>query len=202
LVQLLAPAVVMPLATSWRFHVHHVDRWQRTCEAGRPFLFLLWHEAWLPLLWRHRQQQVAIVVSQGREGQYLANYARRIGYRAVQGSSTSGGARALLGAIRALDDGHTVAITPDGPRGPRRHVKPGVVRAAQRANAVILPLHAVARSAWRLRSWDHTMIPKPFARIDVGYGEPFTVAPGRSGLEAGIVRCADALRHVEQELPG
>ncbi len=202
MVRLVAPAIVMPLATSWRYRLHHPDRWLRTRDGGRPFLFLLWHEAWLPLLWRHRRQNVAIVVSEGREGQYLADYARRIGYRAVQGSSTSGGARALLGAIRALDDGHTVAITPDGPRGPRRCIKPGVVRAAQRANAVILPLHAVARREWRLRSWDRTMIPKPFARVDVGYGEPFTVSPGRSGLEEGIVRCATALHEVERELAG
>ena len=199
-VRLVAPTFIDKLARSWRFRARNQDRWQRLVEARKPFIFLLWHEALLPLLWRHRRQQIAIVVSEAREGQYLADYAQRIGYHLVSGSSTRGGARALLGAIRALDDGCTVAITPDGPRGPRRSVKPGVVRAAQRAGAMILPLHVAAPSAWCLGSWDRMVVPKPFAQVDVGYGEPFSVAPGPAGLEAGRAQCAAALACVEREL--
>lgn len=200
LVRVIGPAIIDPLARSWRFRLRNRERWQRLVDGRKPFIFLLWHEALLPLLWQHRRQQIAIVVSEAREGQYLSDYARRIGYHLVPGSSTRGGARALLGAIRALDDGCTIAITPDGPRGPRRDVKPGVVRAAQRAGAMILPLHAVTRSAWRLGSWDRMMVPKPFAEIDLGYGEPFAVSPGTGGLEAGLQQCASALACVEQEL--
>ncbi len=199
-VRVLAPAVIDPLALSWRFRTHNADRWQRLVDGGRPFVFLLWHEALLPLLWRHRRQQVSILVSEAREGQYLSDYAQRIGYELVPGSSTRGGARALLAAIRALEEGSTIAITPDGPRGPRRDVKPGVVRAAQRAGAMILPLHAVTRSAWRAGSWDEMMVPKPFARVEVGYGEPFCVGAGRTGLDEGVRRCAEALASVEREL--
>lgn len=199
-VRLVAPAIINPLARSWQFQLRHADRWQLLVERGQPFIFLLWHEALLPLLWHHRRQQVAIVVSEARDGQYLGDYARRIGYNLVSGSSTRGGARALLGAIRALEDGCTVAITPDGPRGPRREVKPGVVRAAQRAGAMILPVHAVTGSAWRFRSWDRLMVPKPFARIDIGYGKPFAVPQGAGGLEAGMQQCAAAMASVEQEL--
>ncbi|HEY3934701.1 MAG TPA: lysophospholipid acyltransferase family protein [Gemmatimonadales bacterium] len=199
-VRLVAPAVINPLVRSWRFRVHRPDRWKDLVATGRPFIFLLWHEALLPLLWRHRMQQIAIVVSEAREGRYLADYARRIGYHLVPGSSTRGGMRALLGAIRALDDGCTVAITPDGPRGPRRDVKPGVVRAAQRAGAKILPLHAVSDSAWSMGSWDRMLVPKPFAQIDVAYGEPFSVGPGAEGLAEGLTRCATAMAHIEREL--
>jgi lysophospholipid acyltransferase (LPLAT)-like uncharacterized protein len=199
-VRLVAPVIIDPLARSWRFRLRNHHRWQRLVDDGKPFIFLLWHEALLPLLWQHRHQQVAIVVSEAREGQYLADYSRRIGYQLVPGSSTRGGARALLGAIRALEDGCTIAITPDGPRGPRRDVKPGVVRAAQRAGAKILPLHAVTDSAWRFGSWDRMMVPKPFARIDLGYGEPFDVAPGAEGLAAGLLQCASAMACVEREL--
>lgn len=199
-VRLVAPTFIDQLARSWRFRARNQHRWQRLVDERKPFIFLLWHEALLPLLWRHRRQQIAIVVSEAREGQYLADYAQRIGYHLVPGSSTRGGARALLGAIRALADGCTVAITPDGPRGPRRDIKPGVVHAAQRAGAMILPLHAVASSAWTLRSWDRLLVPKPFAQVDVGYGEPFSVAPGPAGLEAGRAQCAAALARIEQEL--
>jgi lysophospholipid acyltransferase (LPLAT)-like uncharacterized protein len=199
-VRRFAPAFIDQLARSWQFRVHNQHHWQRLVDAKEPFIFLLWHEALLPLLWRHRRQQIAILVSEAREGQYLADYAQRIGYHLVPGSSTRGGARALLAAIRALGDGSTVAITPDGPRGPRRDIKPGVVHAAQRAGVMILPLHAVAPSAWRLRSWDRLVVPKPFAGIEVGYGEPFSVAPGMAGLEAGRTQCAAALACVEREL--
>ncbi|HEY4099548.1 MAG TPA: lysophospholipid acyltransferase family protein [Gemmatimonadales bacterium] len=199
-VRLVAPAVINPLVRSWRIRVHRPDRWEDLVASRRPFIFLLWHEALLPLLWQHRKQQIAIVVSEAREGRYLADYAQRLGYHLVQGSSTRGGARALLGAIRALDDGCTVAITPDGPRGPRRDIKPGIVRAAQRAGAQILPLHAVSASAWSMGSWDRMLVPKPFAQIDVAYGEPFSVSSGPDGLAEGLARCKAALAHVEREL--
>ena len=199
-VRVLAPAIIDPLARSWRFRVRHGDRWQRLVDTGRPFIYLLWHEALIPLLWQHRQQQVTIVVSEAREGQYLSDYASRIGYQLLQGSSTRGGARALLGAIRALEDGCTVAITPDGPRGPRREIKPGVVHAAQRSGAMIMPLHASSRSAWSARSWDQMFLPKPFAEVHLGYGEPFAVEPGAAGLQAGIAKCAESLACIEQEL--
>jgi lysophospholipid acyltransferase (LPLAT)-like uncharacterized protein len=195
----VAPAFIDPLARSWRFRTLHRERWEALVATGRPFIYLLWHEALVPLLWQHRHQKITIVVSEAREGQYLSDYAARIGYHFLSGSSTRGGARALLGAIRALSDG-CIAITPDGPRGPRREIKPGVVRAAQRAGAMILPLHATSHSGWHLNTWDRMLLPKPFARIQVGYGEPFAVTSGSTGLESGIAQCTAALNRVEQEL--
>jgi lysophospholipid acyltransferase (LPLAT)-like uncharacterized protein len=79
-----------------------------------------------------------------------------------------------------------VAFTPDGPRGPRRELKQGVVAAAQRAAVRILPIHADADRAWRFASWDRFMLPKPFARVRVAYGEPFLVGPGTEGLARGL----------------
>ena len=163
----------------------HQDRWRALVAAGRPVVFLLWHEVLLPLLWQHRRQGVVIVVSEAREGQYLADLAASLGYLAVRGSSTRGGARALLGAVRELQEGRSVAFTPDGPRGPRRELKAGVVAAAQRGGGVILPIHAEADRGWRLHSWDRFLIPKPGARVTVTYGRPFEVAPGDAGLARG-----------------
>jgi lysophospholipid acyltransferase (LPLAT)-like uncharacterized protein len=94
-----------------------------------------------------------------------------------------------------------VAITPDGPRGPRREVKPGVVRAAQRERAWILPLHAAAERAWRIRSWDRLMIPKPGSRVQVAYGAPFRVAFGTEGLATGVRHCAEALAGLAGVMP-
>jgi lysophospholipid acyltransferase (LPLAT)-like uncharacterized protein len=179
-----APAIRL-LARSWRIRTVHEERWRPLYQSRRPQVFLLWHEALLPLLWQHRAQGVAIVVSEAREGQYLADLALALGYRAVRGSSTRGGARALLGAVRELREGRSVAFTPDGPRGPRRQLKPGVVAAAQRGGGTIVPIHAEADRAWRLHSWDRFVIPKPGAKVTVTYGRPFEIGPGDAGLAAG-----------------
>lgn len=192
--------LVSLLARSWRCPVRHVDRYAPLRGRGEPIIFLSWHEMLLPLLWHLRGQQVAIVVSQGREGQYLAGYAGRLGYRICSGSSSRGGARALLGVVRALEGGGVAAFTPDGPRGPRREVKPGVVAAAQRAGAWVVPLHATVDRAWRLGSWDRMVVPKPRARVTIGYGQPFQVAPGEEGLVRGTVACSEALAELEREL--
>ncbi len=174
------------LAASWRMRIEHEERWRPLHDSGRPHVFLLWHEVLLPLLWHHRGQDIAIVVSENRDGQYLADFARTLGYRAVRGSSSRGGARALLGAVRELRSGRAVAFTPDGPRGPRRELKAGVVAAAQRGGGIIVPIHARADREWRLDSWDRFLIPKPAARVTVTYGRPFEVAPGDDGLATGL----------------
>lgn len=170
-------------------------------QARRSHVFLLWHEALLPLLWQHRNQGVAIVVSEARDGQYLSDLAATLGYRAVRGSSTRGGTRALLGAVRELRAGRSVAFTPDGPRGPRREIKPGVVAAAQRGGGVIVPIHAEADRAWRLHSWDRFMIPKPLTRVRITYGRPFEVAEGEQGLAEGLARAAEGLDEVSRMVP-
>ena len=77
--------------------------------------------------------------------------------------------------IRELPAGPEVAIPPDGPKGPARKYAPGALIASQRSGAAILPVVAVADRAWRLRSWDGFMIPKPFARVTVAYGDPTNV---------------------------
>ena len=191
--QAVARPLISLLAASWRIETIHEERWRALYEAGRPHVFMCWHEALLPLLWRHRGQGIAIVVSEARDGQHLADFAAAIGYRMVRGSSTRGGTRALLGAVRELKAGYSVAFTPDGPRGPRRELKPGVVAAAQRGRGIVVPLHAEARQAWRLKSWDRFMVPRPFARVRIGYGEPFEVSKGEAGLAAGCDRARAAL---------
>jgi lysophospholipid acyltransferase (LPLAT)-like uncharacterized protein len=191
--RVLAGPALRALARSWRIRLLHEERWRALYDAGQPHVFLLWHDAILPLLWQHRHQGIAIVVSEAREGKYLADFATSLGYRALYGSSTRGGARALLGAVRELRAGRAVAFTPDGPRGPRRELKPGVVAAAQRGGAAVVPLHAESNRAWRLHSWDRLMIPKPFAPVWISYGHPFQVGEGEEAFAQGVARASRSL---------
>ncbi|HPF62440.1 MAG: lysophospholipid acyltransferase family protein [Gemmatimonadales bacterium] len=200
LVRVVGTPLVNMLAGSWRIRTVGEARWQSILARRVPYIFVLWHEALVPLLWHHRHRQIAIIVSRGREGRYLSDYASGLGYRILSGSSSRGGPRALLGAVRALGEGNAVAITPDGPRGPRRELKPGVLQAAQRGAAWVVPLHATCAKAWRLRSWDRLCIPKPGAAVTVGYGEPYQVEAGPDGLARGMRHTTEAMARLEAEM--
>lgn len=187
------PPVARLLARTWRIEVLGAERWNRALEGTRPYVLLSWHEALLPVMWHHRGRGIAALVSEARDGEYLAGFARSLGYLLIRGSSRRGGGKALLRAIRALRAGTPIGVTPDGPRGPRRVVKPGALAAAERGNALIVPVHADSRPAWRAGSWDGFLIPPPFARVRVAYGEPFAVGVGGITREAALARAASEL---------
>jgi lysophospholipid acyltransferase (LPLAT)-like uncharacterized protein len=189
----LGSATAPLLAHTWRFQVLREESWNRVTCAERPYVLLCWHEALLPVMWHHRHRGIAAVISEARDGQYLAGFAASLGYGLIRGSSSRGGSRALRAAIRALEQGTPVGITPDGPRGPRRTAKSGAVTAAARSGALVLPVHADARPAWRAHSWDRFLVPAPFAAVRVAYGEPFEVASGDDAEEVGLRRAAQEL---------
>ncbi|MEO7963088.1 MAG: DUF374 domain-containing protein, partial [Gemmatimonadaceae bacterium] len=120
-------------------------------------------------------EPISILVSTHADGEIIARILESLGFTTVRGSSSRGGARALLELVRVLREGHDVAVTPDGPRGPRRVFAPGAAVAAMRAGAPVIGIGARTERAWRLRSWDRLMIPKPFARVTVRYTEALRV---------------------------
>jgi lysophospholipid acyltransferase (LPLAT)-like uncharacterized protein len=186
-------ALVGLLARTWRYRLVHRERAQALYDARRPFIFALWHNRILPLLYVHRDEGMVLLISRHRDGGHLATFAGRLGYRFVRGSSQRGGDVGLRGVVRALQGGSVVAVTPDGPRGPVERVKPGVVAAAQHAGVPIIPATARVSRSWTLGSWDRFAIPKPFARIDVVYGVPVEVGTGKEGLRAGMAAVEAAL---------
>jgi lysophospholipid acyltransferase (LPLAT)-like uncharacterized protein len=192
----VGPLLVRALAATWRIRVRGVEHLQRLREARRPFVFVLWHSRILPLLFHHRNQDIVLLISRHRDGQHLANLGERWGYRSVRGSTNRGGEVGLLGVVRALQGGAEVAITPDGPRGPAERVQPGAIAAAQHSGAALLPLGAQPSSAWWLGSWDRMCIPKPFARLEIVYGPPIEVGPGKEGLRGAMDAVGRALQQV------
>ena len=189
----LGPGAACLLARSWRVRIVGGDQWSAVVAGGQPYVLVCWHEALLPVMWHHRRQGIAAVISEARDGGYLASFAGALGYRLIRGSSTRSGGRALLGAVRALRQGVPVGITPDGPAGPRRVLKPGAVLAAQQGRAVVLPVHAEARPGWRASSWDRFLVPRAFAHVRVAYGAAFEVGRGTSALEDAVIRCTREL---------
>ncbi|MEP6621019.1 MAG: lysophospholipid acyltransferase family protein [bacterium] len=179
----LGAAFLRVVASTWRMRSHNASGLHAARANDKRVIFTLWHGELLPLLWQHRGENVAIVISEHRDGEIVARIAESLGYATVRGSSSKGGSRALIGLMREIDAGRDGAITPDGPRGPAHVFAPGVAVAAQRTGALIVPIRASASRSWRLKSWDKFLIPKPFARVDVHYGE-LTAVEAASPREA------------------
>ena len=172
------------LASTWRYRIIGGEVIERLRANNTAFIFSLWHGQLLPLIWHHRGERVAILVSEHKDGELIARLAKSIGYRLIRGSTSRGGERALLALAKDLRAGGEVAVTPDGPRGPARSYAPGALIAAQLSGAPIVPIAAHADSAWRLSSWDAFLIPKPFALVTVAYGEPTRVVADSSRVAA------------------
>jgi len=168
--------VLRTLARTWRIRVIGDEGLNAERRARRPVIFVLWHGQMLPLLYQHRNQAVRVLISEHRDGELVARTAIALGFGTVRGSSTRGSGRALLGLVREVEGGRDIAVTPDGPRGPAKSFAPGALVVAQRTGARIVPVTAVAKSAWHLTSWDRFMIPKPFARVVISYGPMSTVS--------------------------
>ena len=168
-------AVIRLLAATWRVRFVNEAVVRDLRDRRQPFMYVLWHGQLLPLLWTHRDRNIAVMVSEHRDGEIIARIAHAIGFRTVRGSTSRGAARALLHASRELESGFDVAVTVDGPRGPAGVVTPGAPVISQRTGAPMVPTAASASRAWRLRSWDRFLVPKPFARVIVVYGEPIYI---------------------------
>lgn len=199
---LLGKQVLHALARTWRFRVINEAALTELRASGRPFIYSSWHGHLLPLLWHHRGSNVAILISEHRDGELIARAAESLGYRSIRGSTTRGAERALLTLVRELKEGRSIAITPDGPKGPARTFAPGALIAAHRSGAPILPVAAAADRAWRLRSWDRFMIPKPFASITVAYGAPVSVEAQSSRAAASHGPRIEALMNAAAEAAG
>jgi len=149
-------------------------------RQSTPPLWALWHETILMSVWYHRDQDVHVMISSSRDGELISTIARSMGYVPVRGSSSKGGQEALKEMVRFMKEGKRCAITPDGPRGPRREVKKGVVDLARLTGCPVVPFAFEVEKCWRLRSWDRFIVPKPFSRAVFVYGEPVLV-PRKGG---------------------
>lgn len=162
------------LGATWRVRRHGWQDFEARHARGERSVIALWHGQMLMCLNAHGTP-AAVMISEHRDGEIIAQVLRLVGHTAVRGSSSRGGARALLEAARVLSEGTDVAITPDGPRGPRHSFAPGAAVLSFRAGVPVVALVAKVDSAWRLKSWDAFEIPKPFSRITVVYSEPRAV---------------------------
>jgi lysophospholipid acyltransferase (LPLAT)-like uncharacterized protein len=170
------------LGPTLRVSVSYEEGAQKTLDE-RPLVASFWHECMIPATYLFRDMGVRVMSSFSYDGEYMGRIIRRFGFVAVKGSSSRNPVRALLGLRRALDDGWTVAFTLDGPRGPRRQVKPGPAGLARSSGRAMTTFHASVDKAWVLRSWDRMLIPKPFSRVLVRVGKLIPVPADASDAD-------------------
>ena len=171
--------LIRALARTWRVRVEGREAVEAVRRSGQGVIFTFWHGQMLPLLAEHNRP-TTVLISDHRDGEIITQIVSGFGCRAVRGSSSKGAARALLQLSRTLNEGNDIAITPDGPRGPRHSFAPGAVVLSQRTSAPIAFMVSHTNWAWRLKTWDEFEIPKPFARVTVVYSEPFVVSADRA----------------------
>jgi lysophospholipid acyltransferase (LPLAT)-like uncharacterized protein len=138
-----------------------------------------WHGELLmePFLyrWFKREGRVALMISDHKDGELLSHAMRLFGFEMIRGSSRKGAIKALKHAFKKADLGYDIAITPDGPKGPRWSVADGVVAIAQKKSMKIVTFNYLPDSYWQLKSWDKFVIPKPFTTIRFYASEPFSI---------------------------
>lgn len=143
-------------------------------DTQGPFILLLWHDRLFTssiVANRYLDRPVTALISTSKDGGWLVAFFRLMGIKAVRGSSSKRGAAALVSLTRAVRGGHHAGVTPDGPKGPRRECKSGVIALAKLTGRPFLIMGMNFRSAWTLRSWDRFALPKPFSRVDVTFEE-------------------------------
>ena len=171
-----------------RFHFRYADPSLNPAEArqsGRRFIYAFYHEVMLFPAYYWAWPEMQILISDHRDGELITQVVRRLGFGVVRGSTTRGGARALREMTHRVDRGH-LCVTPDGPRGPRRHVHQGLAYLSSRTGLPIVGAGMAFKRPWRAKSWDRFAVPRPFSAAACVVPEAVIVPPeaGREELEA------------------
>ncbi len=182
--------VIRLFGMTYRFRVSGEEHFAeaRSKHSSGACAIMIWHENILPSLVFFSDHKMAPLASHSRDGAIITRIMDRLRFRTVRGSSSRGGAKARDDLVAAVEDGFSPILTVDGPRGPRRVAKSGVIDIARRSGVTIVPFAAVARSSWVLKSWDRFRIPKPFSVIDAAFGAPVEVPSDATGVLFGEYR--------------
>jgi lysophospholipid acyltransferase (LPLAT)-like uncharacterized protein len=191
-------------SSTWRLKWHDESGLFDGKQQG-PLIFSIWHNrlAFSMTFWKYGREGrkaagLAALISASKDGALLARTLEHFHVQAARGSSSRRGSQALLELTSYIEEGFHVAITPDGPRGPKYQIQEGIISLAQLTAAPIVPVGAIARRKYSLKSWDSFQIPLPFTRCDLYFARPICV-PRNASMEERL-RIAEELRSVMLKL--
>jgi lysophospholipid acyltransferase (LPLAT)-like uncharacterized protein len=195
LVAVLGKALYTALSLTTDGELENRDATAPARAAGHPIIYAFWHGRLFVPLWTHRNRGIGILISQSKDGEYVARVANAFGFHTIRGSSTRGAEEGFRLLMDELEKGRDVAITPDGPVGPKYEVKKGLIFLARATNAAIVPVGMAIDRYKQLHSWDEFRIVLPFAYVLARYGDPIYVGEHSNKAEMEALR-----KQVEDEL--
>lgn len=164
------------IAASVRFRLEGWEKLTKLIADGKGGLILPWHGVTILPIYYCRNMGFYSIVSLSKDGELQNKLLRSRGFHTIRGSSARQGIRALLEGVRCLKAGKVMAITPDGPKGPTKKVQPGTVHLAQRSGCPVLPVGVACRPCKRLHSWDSHLVPLPFSKAVIAFGDPLHIS--------------------------
>ena len=159
-----------------RWEVHGKKQINKLVSSNKSVIIAIWHGKVLPIFINLANCKYYALAGLHKDAELIANIGEKIGWKLLRGSSSSRGREVFKEIVEVLSSGgKVVAITPDGPKGPAKIPKPGVIRAAQKTGALIIPAIGQPKKRWGFKNWDTFYVAKPFSKIVLHYGKPFEV---------------------------
>lgn len=184
---------------TYRYRFHNLDKLEKAAQMSKKgnYLLAIWHQNLFQGILAQTGKRYVVIVSKSKDAEPVAYTCSNLGHEVARGSSRAkdgrdkGGRAAMEEMTSLLIEGLPGAVTVDGPKGPAKKVKPGIIKMAQKAEIPIVPYAPYGRRYWEFNSWDHFRLPKPFTTIDVYYGEPIDISKlsmeeAQSALEKGL----------------
>jgi lysophospholipid acyltransferase (LPLAT)-like uncharacterized protein len=189
---------ILVIGRTLRWKVEGWENLEAVHRSGKRFIGAFWHNRIFMTSYFFRHRNIVAMISQNRDGEYIARVSRRLGFGSARGSSSRGSKRAVVEILRSLRRDRDVLFTLDGPRGPRYVVKPGAAYIARKSGNPILPFTISAEKKWVMGSWDGFIVPRPFSRALVVIGTAIHINPDADdaemkGIEERIQNSMDAL---------
>ena len=197
-IDLAAYLVMRAIGATIRFEVEGWENYESVIESGKLPIWPFWHDRIFLSAIYFKNRDIVVITSKSGDGEYIARFIQRFGFGAIRGSSSRGGARALVEMKRSMSKGREIAFTVDGPRGPRYQAKPGPVYLAKLTGNPILPFLLQPKNYWTLNTWDRLQIPRPFTKALLVIATPFFIneAEADDGIASGVVDMQRSLDHL------
>jgi len=166
-----------------RFEVEGLENLKKIEQSGKIPIYATWHNRIFPSVYFLRHRGIVVMTSQSLDGEYIARFIQRFGFGAARGSSTRGGAGALVKMIRLMRENLPMCFTVDGPRGARYVAKTGAILLAKKTGNPVLPFIIECEKFRTINSWDKLQIPKPFTRAKIFFAAPIQVESNANDAE-------------------
>ena len=179
-----------------RWDVQGQEQIHKLASSGKTVIIAIWHGKVLPIFMNLSSKHYYGLAGMHKDAELIAQIGAQVGWKMLRGSSSARGKEVFKEMVTVLSTpGEVVAMTPDGPKGPAKIPKAGVIRAAQKSGAVVIPAIGQAKRRWGFTNWDTFYVAKPFSKIVLRYGTPFVFKKTDD-----FQKCTDKLKHALDSL--